>query len=83
MSDIVKESSAARNGMLTEHAVLEIDGQNVVGMKDKDIAKVIDDAPVTVTVTIMPGNRLYEVLILKETRKELLVSPTPLFPVSL
>jgi len=55
VSDIVKESSAARNGMLTEHAVLEIDGQNVVGMKDKDIAKVIDDAPVTVTVTIMPG----------------------------
>ena len=55
VSDIVKESSAARNGMLTEHAVLEIDGQNVVGMKDKDIAKVIEDAPVTVTVTIMPG----------------------------
>merc|ERR1712198_354578 len=55
ISDIVKESSAARNGMLTEHAVLEIDGQNVVGMKDKDIAKVIEDAPATVTVTIMPG----------------------------
>lgn len=55
VSDIVKESSAARNGMLTEHAVLEIDGQNVVGMRDKDIAKVIDDSPVTVTVTIMPG----------------------------
>ena len=55
MSDIVKDSSAARNGMLTEHAVLEIDGQNVVGMKDKDIAKVIEDAPTTVTVTMMPG----------------------------
>jgi len=55
ISDIVKESSAARNGMLTEHAVLEIDGQNVVGMKDKDIAKVIEDTPTTVTVTIMPG----------------------------
>lgn len=55
VSDIVKDSSAALNGMLTEHAVLEIDGQNVVGMKDKDMAKVIEDAPTTVTVTIMPG----------------------------
>ena len=54
----MKESSAARNGMLTEHAVLEIDGQNVVGMKDKDIAKVIEDTPTTVTVTIMPGSLL-------------------------
>ena len=46
--------------MLTEHAVLEIDGQNVVGMKDKDIAKVIEDAPATVTVTIMPGGWCHE-----------------------
>lgn len=53
--DIVQESSAARNGMLTEHAVLEVDGQNVVGMKDNDIGKVIEDAPATVTITIMPG----------------------------
>lgn len=55
ISDIVKDSSAARNGVLTEHAVLEIDGQNCVGLKDKDIAKVIESAPTTVTVTIMPG----------------------------
>ena len=43
--------------MLTEHAVLEVDGQNVVGMKDKDIGKVIEDAPATVTITIMPGTK--------------------------
>lgn len=55
VSDIAKDSSAARNGMLTEHAVLEVDGQNVVGMKDKDIGKLIEDAPATVTITIMPG----------------------------
>ena len=28
-----KDSSASRNGMLTEHQLLEVDGQNVVGMK--------------------------------------------------
>jgi len=55
VSDIVKDSSASRNGMLTDHVILEIDGQNCVGMKDNDIAKFIEDAPQTVTVTIMPS----------------------------
>ena len=32
---LMKDSSAARNGMLTEHQLVEIDGQNVVGMKVK------------------------------------------------
>ena len=30
---IVKDSSAARNGVLTEHQLVEINGQNVVGLK--------------------------------------------------
>ncbi len=30
---IVKDSSAARNGVLTEHQLVEVNGQNVVGMK--------------------------------------------------
>ena len=30
---IVKDSSAARNGVLTDHHLLEVDGQNVVGLK--------------------------------------------------
>ena len=51
---IVKDSSAARNGLLTEHQLLEIDGQNVVGLKDKDITKIIQGAGSVVTLTIMP-----------------------------
>lgn len=30
---IVKDSSAARNGILTEHHMVEVNGQNVIGMK--------------------------------------------------
>ena len=30
---IVKDSSAARNGLLIEHHLVEVDGQNVVGLK--------------------------------------------------
>lgn len=51
---IVKDSSAARNGMLTDHFITEIDGQNVVGMSDDKILKVIKSKDRTVTVTVMP-----------------------------
>lgn len=52
---IVKDSSAARNGLLIDHHLVEVDGKNVVGMTDKEITRVIDDAPRTVTITIMPS----------------------------
>jgi len=55
---IVVDSSAARNGLLIEHNLLEVNGQNVVGMKDKEISKIIDDAGQVVTVTVIP-NFLY------------------------
>ena len=43
-----------RNGILTEHFMLEVNGQNVVGMKDKDIKQILDAAPRTLTITVMP-----------------------------
>ena len=30
---LVKDGSAARNGLLTEHYICEINGQNVIGLK--------------------------------------------------
>lgn len=33
ITSIVKDSSAARNGLLTEHNICEINGQNVIGLK--------------------------------------------------
>lgn len=51
---LVKDSSAARNGLLTDHQLLEINTINVVGMKDKEISKVIDASPRVVNITIIP-----------------------------
>ena len=55
---IVVDSSAARNGLLIDHNLLEVNGQNVVGMKDREITKIIDEAGQIVTITVIP-NFLY------------------------
>ena len=52
---IVKDSSAARNGLLTEHNFLEINGQNVVGMDDKSVRKLMESSDNVLTLTIMPS----------------------------
>ncbi|XP_054714001.1 syntenin-1-like [Uloborus diversus] len=53
--NIVKDSSAARNGVLIDHNLLEVNGQNVVGLKDKEISAIIRESTSPVTVTIMPS----------------------------
>ncbi|XP_069671675.1 syntenin-1-like [Periplaneta americana] len=52
---LVKDSSAARNGLLTEHHLLEVNGQNVVGIKDKDITAIIEEGGTIITVTVIPS----------------------------
>ncbi len=53
--NIVKDSSAARNGVLTEHNLLEINGKNVIGLKDKEITKIIQAIQGNaLNITIMP-----------------------------
>jgi len=51
---IVKDSSAARNGVLIDHYLTEVNGQNVIGLKDKQIAEIFAESPRTVTITFMP-----------------------------
>jgi len=52
---IVKDTSAARNGLLIHHNLVEVNGQNVVGLKDPEILQIIGEAPRSVTLTIMPS----------------------------
>ena len=52
---IVKDSSAARNGVLIEHHMVEVNGQNVIGLKEKEIKAIFDSIPRTVTITIIPS----------------------------
>ncbi|XP_041358785.1 syntenin-1-like [Gigantopelta aegis] len=54
IKSIVKDSSAARNGMLTDHIITEINGQNCVGIKDKEMGELFDAGGRTITVTIIP-----------------------------
>jgi syntenin-1 len=54
ITSLVAESSAVRNGLLTKHQLLEVNGQSVIGMNDKDILAIIKESPPTLTVTIAP-----------------------------
>ena len=64
ITGLVKDSSAARNGLLTDHHLLEVNGQNVVGVKDKDITAVIAEGGSIITVTIVPSF-IYEHMVKK------------------
>ncbi len=64
ITSLIKDSSAARNGLLTDHNLLEVNGQNVVGLKDKEIGRIMEGAGGCVTVTVMP-KFLYEHMIKK------------------
>lgn len=52
---IVVDSSAARNGLLIQHHLVEVNGQNVVGLNDKSIGDIIDGGGNVVTVTVIPS----------------------------
>lgn len=54
ITSLVKDGSAARNGMLTDHYICEINGQNVIGLKDSQIKDILSTSPTTMTITIMP-----------------------------
>ncbi|XP_008580966.1 PREDICTED: syntenin-2 [Galeopterus variegatus] len=61
---VVKGSSAARNGLLTNHYVCEVNGQNVIGLKDKEITEILATAGNVVTLTIIP-TVIYEHMVKK------------------
>jgi len=52
---IVKDSSAARNGVLIDHHLVEVNGQNVVGLKEDDIKNIFVSSGRTITITILPS----------------------------
>uniref|UniRef100_A0A3Q0RRZ0 Syndecan binding protein n=1 Tax=Amphilophus citrinellus TaxID=61819 RepID=A0A3Q0RRZ0_AMPCI len=55
ITSLVKDGSAARNGLLTEHYICEINGQNIIGLKDSQIKDILTTSPTTMTITIMPN----------------------------
>ncbi|XP_066091977.1 syntenin-2 [Saccopteryx bilineata] len=61
---VVKGSSAARNGLLTNHYVCEVNGQNVIGLKDKEVTEILATAGNVVTLTVIP-TVIYEHMVKK------------------
>ncbi|XP_070556505.1 syntenin-1-like [Ptychodera flava] len=54
ITKIAKDTSAARNGLLIDHIMVEVNGQNVIGLKDSEISEIISVAGRTITLTIIP-----------------------------
>ncbi|XP_074067884.1 syntenin-2 isoform X2 [Macrotis lagotis] len=61
---IVKGSSAAQNGLLTNHYICEVNGQNVIGLKDKETTEILATGGNVITLTIIP-TVIYEHMIKK------------------
>ncbi len=49
------QSLSLSNGLLINHQLVEVNGQNVVGMPDKELLQLIREVPRSVTLTIMPA----------------------------
>lgn len=64
VASVVKGSSAARNGLLTNHYLCEVNGQNVIGLKDKDIIEILATGGNIITLTIIP-TVIYEHMVKK------------------
>ena len=54
ITTIAVDTSAARNGLLIDHQLLEVNGQNVVGVKDKEVGGFIEEGGSVITITIIP-----------------------------
>ncbi|KAM3839438.1 syntenin-2 [Vipera latastei] len=55
ITSLARDSSAARNGLLVHHYVCEVNGQNVIGLKDKEITEILANAGKVITLTIVPA----------------------------
>ncbi|KAM6457984.1 syntenin-2 isoform 1-T2 [Liasis olivaceus] len=64
ITSLVRDSSAAQNGLLVNHYVCEVNGQNVIGLKDKEVTDILVNAGQIITLTIVPAV-IYEHMIKK------------------
>ena len=54
MTAIAVSSTASRNGLLTDHQIVEINGTCVVGLRDKEIRARIESEPDNIAITVIP-----------------------------
>ncbi|CAJ0939198.1 unnamed protein product, partial [Mesorhabditis belari] len=61
---VAPNSSASKNGLTLNQAIVEIDGISVVAYCSKEVSQVLENAPRTVSLTVMPWEK-YQQLIYK------------------
>lgn len=59
---ISKDSSAARNGLLIDHNIIEINAQNIVGMDENEIKAILENCGDVVVLTVLPS-KIFEQMI--------------------
>merc|ERR1712179_80760 len=52
---IAVDSSAAKNGLLIGHHIIEVGGQCVVGLPDKELGRLFEEGGQVITLTLMPS----------------------------
>jgi C-terminal processing protease CtpA/Prc len=67
---LIQNSSAAKNGVPVNHKIVEINNQNVIGLSDKDLTKIIHESGHQVYIGIMK-NMDYKELMKGNSKKTL------------
>ncbi len=67
---LLKDSSCSRNGIPTDHQIIEINSQNVIGMSDAEIVTILKQSGRDIYLSLMPIN-IYSKLISKIGNKKL------------
>ncbi|CAJ0582855.1 unnamed protein product, partial [Mesorhabditis spiculigera] len=61
---VTPDSSASKNGVTINQAIVEVDGISVIAYCTAEVAQVLENAPRTVSLTVMPWDK-YEKLVYK------------------
>lgn len=56
VTELIKGSSAARNGVPINHKIIEINFQNIIGLSDNDIKKILNQAQGEIYLGLMAKN---------------------------
>lgn len=53
IKDLIKDSSATKNGLQINHQIIEVNGQNVIGFSDSELNNLLKQVDTVVTLTVM------------------------------
>uniref|UniRef100_A0A673KDU1 Syntenin-1-like n=1 Tax=Sinocyclocheilus rhinocerous TaxID=307959 RepID=A0A673KDU1_9TELE len=75
ITSLVKDGSAARNGLLTDHFICEINGQNVIGLKTQDHKQNSEICDVKYFVFCLQDTQIKDILTTSPTAMTITIMP--------